>query len=40
MSPKAGQNKVLEQLHDGHLGVSRMKSIAHSFEWWPGHYDN
>ena len=36
--PQAGefQYKVLNQLHQGHPGVSRMKGIAHSFVWWPG----
>ena len=34
--PIAGQLQVLKQLHDGHPGVSRMKSIARSLVWWPG----
>ena len=34
--PIAGQVQVLKQLHDGHPGVSRMKSIARSLVWWPG----
>ena len=33
--PQAGRNKVMEQLHDGHPGTSRMKSLARSFVWWP-----
>ena len=32
----AGQVQVLKQLHDGHPGVSRIKSIARSLVWWPG----
>jgi len=27
---------MLDQLHQGHPGVSRMKSLARSFVWWPG----
>ena len=35
--PQAGelQYKVLNQLHQGHPGVSRMKGIERSFVWWP-----
>ena len=38
--PQAGRNKVMEQLHDGHLGTSRMKSLARSFVWWPHEMDD
>ena len=34
--PEQGRAKVLQQLHDGHPGVTRMKSIARSLTWWPG----
>ena len=34
--PQAGRAKVLEELHDGHPGVSRMKSLARGVVWWPG----
>ena len=34
--PRAGQDKVLEELHDSHPGMSRMKSLARSVVWWPG----
>ena len=27
---------MLEELHAGHPGVSRMKAIAQSIVWWPG----
>ena len=26
---------VLNELHEGHLGVNRMKALARSFVWWP-----
>jgi hypothetical protein len=31
-----GRPKVLQQLHDGHPGVTLMESIARSLTWWPG----
>ena len=34
--PPAGCTQVVEELHEGHLGVSHMKSLARSFVWWPG----
>ena len=34
--PERGRNRILEQLHEGHPGVSRMKGIARSITWWPG----
>ena len=34
--PPAGRTRVVEELHEGHPGVSRMKSLARSFVWWPG----
>ena len=33
--PKKWQEKVLEELHVGHPGVVRMKSLACSHFWWP-----
>ena len=33
--PPTLRSKVLALLHDGHLGMSRMKSLARSYVWWP-----
>ncbi len=27
---------ILEELHEGHPGISKMKSLARCFVWWPG----
>jgi hypothetical protein len=29
-------SQVLDQIHEGHLGVVKMKSFARSLVWWPG----
>ena len=34
--PPPGRSKLMEQLHDCHPGISRMKNLARSFVWWPG----
>ena len=34
--PPPGRSKLIEQLHDYHPGMSRMKNLARSFVWWPG----
>ena len=33
--PQVYQQKVLEVLHGGHLGVVKMKALACSHVWWP-----
>lgn len=33
--PPPGRSYLLEQLHQTHLGVSRMKSLARGYVWWP-----
>jgi len=34
--PPPGRESLLIELHGGHPGVSRMKSLARSLMWWPG----
>ena len=33
--PKPGREQLLIELHVGHPGVSRMKSLACMYLWWP-----
>ena len=33
--PNSLQDQVLRELHDTHPGMTRMKSIARSYVWWP-----
>ena len=34
--PKKLQSPVLNMLHEGHMGMVRVKRIARSYAWWPG----
>ena len=34
--PQPGRQAVLSELHEGHPGICRMKSLARMFVWWPG----
>lgn len=34
--PPPGREPLLGELHGGHPGISRMKTIARMFIWWPG----
>ena len=33
--PPQGRDKVKQELHEGHPGGTRMKTLARSFVWWP-----
>ena len=33
--PEKLREKVLDELHVGHVGICRMKMLARSFVWWP-----
>ena len=33
--PPQGQESVLRELHEGHPGITRMKSLARMYVWWP-----
>ena len=34
--PATGQDIVLNQLHETHVGITKMKMLARSYVWWPG----
>ena len=34
--PPPGRETVLHELHEGHPGITRMKSLARMYVWWPG----
>ncbi|XP_043205454.1 uncharacterized protein K02A2.6-like [Amphibalanus amphitrite] len=34
--PRALQDRVKQQLHEGHSGCTKMKQLARRFVWWPG----
>ena len=34
--PPKGREKVLVVLHEAHPGITRTKSLARSYVWWPG----
>lgn len=33
--PPQGRQRLVEELHESHPGVSRMKSLGRSYIWWP-----
>jgi transposase InsO family protein len=34
--PPPGRVAVLQELHEGHPGISKMKALARMYVWWPG----
>lgn len=34
--PEPGREPILKELHDGHPGICKMKSLARMYVWWPG----
>ena len=34
--PESLRDRMLEELHETHCGVVKMKAVARSFVWWPG----
>ena len=34
--PTAARNTILDQLHQTHPGITKMKMLARSYVWWPG----
>lgn len=34
--PPQLRTRVIDEIHEGHPGISRMKSFARSYVWWPG----
>ena len=33
--PPPGREQVIQELHETHPGIARMKSLARSYVWWP-----
>ena len=34
--PRPGREVVLQELHEGHPGMMKMKALAKMYVWWPG----
>ena len=34
--PRPGRESVLQELHEGHPGITKMKALARMYVWWPG----
>lgn len=35
MIPSPGRRSIIGELHEGYPGITRMKSLARSYVWWP-----
>ena len=33
--PPPGRDRVIQELHETHPGIARMRSLARSYVWWP-----
>ena len=34
--PPKGRDSLIDELHDTHPGIAKMKVVARSYLWWPG----
>ena len=34
--PPIWRKRLMDDLHEGHMGMTRMEGVARSFLWWPG----
>ena len=34
--PEQGREAILQELHEGHPGITKMKALAIMYVWWPG----
>lgn len=34
------RNYVLKEIHSSHMGITKMKSVARSYVWWPNLYND
>ncbi|XP_028166425.1 uncharacterized protein K02A2.6-like isoform X2 [Ostrinia furnacalis] len=34
--PASCRNRVIDELHDSHMGIVKTKALARSYVWWPG----